>query len=478
MRLIVTFVAATLLLGLLGSDIGHPKDPKEPLKTLVKPSRNNHFTHLSHTWLNGRLELPGDPPGYKKRRHDDWAVVYTLTLADGSTVRGFPCKTHACDERKKSDRVETWRLAGGGERGFERGEIKKRARTWYVSFPPGPAVLMTPGVAIWKLKFPDKLFTLLIGALIPTILLGFLDRVRGASGKEGIGNALAVAALFVASPLLLLASHGRVWFTGQVCGALMTLLYVVFAHDLRRPALAGVALGMAVACRPHVLLAVAWFGYLWWRNEERDWKVLLRFAVPLALIGLPLAWHNYARFGSITEFGHAYLDIRWQTRMQEVGQWSTQYLRRNLQCAVWLHPVVGGEGPTIRYSIHGAGLLYCATWLFAAAAVPKKQWGRPAIHGLVAVAAAIALVPLFYQNSGQLQASYRFAVDWLGFVVVALALGGAFDRWKIAVPLLLLPTVLSLYSSWHFHRPAMVEGKPTSIFVNEPRGWPFEAEFE
>ena len=40
---------------------------------------------------------------YVEKHHDfdDWSVVWTLTLRDDTQVRGYPCKTSACEARRK-----------------------------------------------------------------------------------------------------------------------------------------------------------------------------------------------------------------------------------------------------------------------------------------------------------------------------------------------------------------------------------------
>ena len=55
---------------------------------------------------------------------------------------------------------------------------------WYVSFPPFPAVLMAPFVAVCGFTFNEVLFTLVFGALNVPLLYALLRRLA-ASGEEG-----------------------------------------------------------------------------------------------------------------------------------------------------------------------------------------------------------------------------------------------------------------------------------------------------
>ena len=77
---------------------------------------------------------------------------------------------------------------------------------------------------------------------------------------------------------------------------------------------------------------------------------------------------------------------------------------------------------------------------------------------------------LLYQNSGQLQTTYRFAVDWLPLVALAIAFGGGARRRWFA-PLVVAGMLFSAWSSWQFAR------APGRLFVVDPMGWPFESEY-
>ena len=474
LRLLAVFCAALVGLCVLAGS-----------ERLSKPSHDNHYSHLAAAWLDGHLHHEGKPPGWctpklrrakKCRRHtyDDWARVWTLELADGRTLRAFPCRTDAC-EQKRREGVESWLLVGSNHELVElrSREIERRRETWYVSFPPGPALAMLPAVALRGTDARDVLITCVLAALIPVVLLRLFDRERGFDEGRGREHLWAVAAWTFASPAAFVGAHGRVWFTAQIAGALCLSLYLMSGWRCRRPALAGLCLGLAVSCRPHLAFAVPFFVNEWWREtrgRDRLW-VALRFAAPLAIVGAVLMTLNWLRFADPFEFGHRFLDIRWQERMQETGIFSLDYLGRNLRCAFSLWPVWGGgpwEGRLPKVSLHGSSILLGAPWLFALVLGRERC---PQRWALLVSALAVALPGLLYHNSGQLQFSYRFAVDWLPLVLVALVFGGGARRpW---FPLLVvLGTTWQLYGAWLFGR------RPAQLFVTDPLGWPFEAELE
>ncbi|HSD30000.1 MAG TPA: hypothetical protein VLL75_22050, partial [Vicinamibacteria bacterium] len=84
-------------------------------------------------------------------------------------------------------------------------------------------------------------------------------------------------------------------------------------------ALGGACLGLAVGCRPNLIVLAAALPLLSARGAgsgaavrpdggrgRRVWREVLAVAVPLALVLVPLALYNHARFGSWTEFGASY----------------------------------------------------------------------------------------------------------------------------------------------------------------------------
>ena len=448
LRALAVFVVAFAILAVLaGAD-------------LLKPSANNHYTHMAQGWLEGRLALPGDPPGYP-RRHDDWGRVHTLTLKDGAVLRGFPCRTGACTERRRRERVETFFMTTGEVREVPLAQVARRSGTWYVTFPPGPALVILPGVALWGLGFPDILFTVIVGALIPALLLGFFARLRPGQWRE---HTAACAAWTLASPACFVAAHGSVWFTAQILASLFTVLHLGAAWNAGRPVRAGFWLGMAAACRPQLAFAAPFFLLEWWRQDRRP-TTLVRFFAPLAIIGIALAALNFARFDNIFEFGHRYLEIRWQERIQTHGMFSLHYLWRNLQAMLWLWPQVQLSPLQVRWSIHGMGLLVGSPWLLCLLRARDPLPQRP---GLWLAAIAVAVPALLYHNSGQLQFSYRFALDFLPFLLALLvAGGGARSRWFL--PLVLASAALQLRGAWLFQR------APGHLFVPD-LWWPFGPE--
>jgi hypothetical protein len=178
--------------------------------TLRSHTRYNHFALLAQSWLEGRLDLGAPPPTYTGKND------FSLYLG-----------------------------------------------RWYVPFPPFPAVLVLPLVALagGPEHFQDGQFFLWLAGIAPAVLFLALEKLRrtGRSGRaEGENYILALLFAF-GTVYFFSAEQGTVWFAAHVVGAALAALYLLFALDAERPALAGLMLGLGFATRTPLLFAFPLF---------------------------------------------------------------------------------------------------------------------------------------------------------------------------------------------------------------------------
>lgn len=362
---------------------------------LTRPSPNNHYVHLADAWLHGRLHVGSTAPGT-----NDWACFDTLE-------RG-PCPK--------------------GRYSFS-GPRAERYR-WYVSFPPLPAVLLLPLVAVFGLATLDALFWVLVAGLGPAlffVVLRFL-RESGRSARNRAEDLLVTAIFAVGSVYYFVAVQGTVWFAAHVCAVAFVCLFVLWSFGGRRPWLAGLALGLAVACRPATLFLAPLFLIEAMTTPTSDapgrisgpWiRRVARFAIPLALVGIALMWHNHARFGDPFELGHRFLQVRWRSRIETWGLFDTHFLPRNLTVFFLSLPWIIESRPFIRITRHGLALWFTTPNLL------WSLWPKRVDSTIVALWAAVvptALCTLLYQNTGWVQFGYRFSLDYLPLLLVLVTL--------------------------------------------------------
>src|SRR6185437_11286350 len=193
------------------------------------------------------------------------------------------------------------------------GDITPFAGRYYVSFPPMPAVLLLPFVAIAGPGFDDRLFSFALGG-VNVGLAYLLTRRLSHPGFAGPGVPLGRLEALTGALLLGFGSvhfyavaAGTVWYLAHVVCVLFLLLYLLECAGQGRPVVAGVALACAFLARaPALLGALCWLTMA--LRQPGGVRALAAqvfpFAMPLALAGAFLLWQNQVRFGSPADFGY------------------------------------------------------------------------------------------------------------------------------------------------------------------------------
>jgi hypothetical protein len=346
------------------------------------PSDNPHFVSLADSFLHGQLSVVGDRPA----SNNDWAQY----------------KDH-----------------------------------WYVAFPPLPALVILPAVAIWGSALWDRLFWALFAGLGPALLFVLLRHLREhADSRRSAREDLTLTALFAfGSAYYYTAVQGTVWFAAHVVAVPLIALYVLWAIRARRPFLAGLMLGLCAATRPTTIGLALFFLAETFAFARRGGPAaadgggriraaatkVLWFAAPIAVIGGFNLLLNWLRFDDPFEVGYRYLRIRWSGRIETWGLFNYHYLAKNLAVFLAALPWLSSHAPYLRVSRHGLAL-WVTTPAFLAVLWPKRA--STLMRGLAWAAGAVALVDLCYQNSGWIQFAYRFSLDYSVLLIALLALGG------------------------------------------------------
>jgi hypothetical protein len=384
----------------------------------------NHFALQAEAWLAGRLDLGGPPPGYTE--YNDFAV----------------------HEEK-----------------------------YFISFPPLPALLVLPSVALGgsAAATRDGLFFLWLAGLAPALLYVALERLvaLGLSARTWIENLLLAAAFAFGTVYWFSSVQGTVWFAAHVVGATCAAAALWASAGASNPALAGLFVALGFATRTPLLFAAPLFFFELARVTGRDGSKMLqpavRFAAPMLAVGALLAWHNAARFGDPFEFGHRHLDVVWRPRIERWGLFSTHYLGRNLGVMLASMPYLGVKGASFAVSAHGLALWITSP--FYVLALWPRSLGAPRrafFLALAITAAAVALPSLLYQNTGWVQFGYRFSNDFAVFLIAMIAVG----RRRLGLlfaALAVFAAAVNLFGAISFQRPGwekhyVFERKPNVIF--------------
>ena len=318
---------------------------------------------------------------------------------------------------------------------------------WYVSFPPFPAVVMMPFVALAGLAFNDVIFTIVFGALNVALFYRLARNVDPA--RPEWDHAIFALVLGFGTLAFSCAIRGEVWFTAETLGVTLTLLYLLAAHEAKHPVLAGLALGCAAITRTPLAFSFVFFlaealsvsgepglqrGVAQGREQGLRLQVqllagrlraalprLVPFALAVIAVGIPMAAMNAARFGNPGEFGHSHLYAnRVNQQIQQFGLFHYAFLERNLHSAFTRLPEISFH--PLKIGFNGEGLsLFVTTPLFFFLLWPRE---KPRLHRALWLTVALVAIPgFFYQNSGWYQFGFRFSLDYTPYLVLLLALG-------------------------------------------------------
>jgi len=344
---------------------------------------------------------------------------------------------------------------------------------WYVSFPPLPALLMLPLVALRGLVVSDVAFSVVMGALNVSLFYAVWARAsRGARASRAPTFGIWLCLLLgLGTPLWYCAALGSVWYTAHVVAVTCLCLYALEALGRNRPFLAGLWLGLGFLSRAPVLLAFPLTLSLGLRETRNSamWKsrlrengrflLLLALGVAPALLGQ--AAYNWARFGSSLEFGYRWMNSPGPLleRQATWGQFSLHFVAENLYTLLIRPPFVSLAPLSIEPNPWGMGLLLtCPAILLTLPALARIRETR--FLGLWLSILLVQLPSLLYFNTGSYQFGYRFALDWLplGILLIAVGTSGKLRWWGkmliVASVMMYLWGVLWMYPNfngqpWH-----------------------------
>ncbi len=308
----------------------------------------------------------------------------------------------------------------------------------YSPFPPVPAVVMAPFVAILGTAWVDTNWTTAIAGGVSAWLMWSVLLRLGL--ERSVARWMTVAFAF-GSELLFVGATGGQHHWPQVLALCLALAAFRLAIDGRWPVAAGLALGLAAGSRLPAVMAAPLFlaacaapaggvrpvlspGTI--RSVDRAGMIRAgRFAFGLAIPLVALGWYNAARFGSPVEFGYGLIVNPATGRSVLEEPWYAQgiesiaYVPRNLYAIFFRSFDFVEQAPWLRPNWMGTSILLTMPALLY---LIRARLRDPLVAWCL-LAAAMALVPdLLHGAVGFAQFGYRFILDALPYLWIALAI--------------------------------------------------------
>lgn len=332
-------------------------------------------------------------------------------------------------------------------------ELIPKDGVWYVPYPPLPAVLLIPFVAVFGPEFHQQIASGIfagIGVGLAWLVLGrfaLTTRVRlGLTAVFGFGTVL----WFV-------AEIGSAWYLSHVVAVMLSMAAILLALDRRWPFAVGLLLGCAALSRLPVALTAPFFlaliaGIGWPPRlpirPERTAAVrrVITFGLGAAIPGGIYLLYNVARWGTLADQSYVLIPGVLQDPFYvKHGILALEYIPRNLYAIFLRSWNYVDDPPFLQPSWWGLSL-FLTTPLFAWLARARIRDPRVA---WAAIGTALALVPIVtHGNVGITQFGYRFSLDVqpLLFVILATVFERGVSRWAWAAGA--ASVAICVYANW------------------------------
>lgn len=299
----------------------------------------------------------------------------------------------------------------------------------YSPFPPVPAVVLMPLVAlagvIGTAEPASNGYTAVVGALNVALAFWLLGRLGVALFPRQL---LTIGFAFTTHWWVAGMAGTHLW--AQTLGVTFTLLSLHLALGRRWPLLAGLALGLAAGSRLPMGLALplllAMYGTP--ANRWRPTRDHLAVLLGVAIVALPIAAYNVARFASPFDFGYAHIPSG-ETGLVTDEPWfrhgllSPLYIPRHLYAMLLQSFEWVDVAPFLRPSYSGLALTLSAPFLFLAAGAWRVRERQPIVPLALACVPLILLPDVVHGSWGFAQFGYRFILDAVPVLLLLLGWG-------------------------------------------------------
>jgi len=345
--------------------------------------------------------------------------------------------------------------------------------TWeghkYLPLGPLPAVLLIPFLPLLLLGVR----LVWIGYLFTALNVWLFYKVLGQAGVTGERRLWALLLFFASTGYLAVAVVGSSYFFAHITTVTFILAAIWETLGRRRPLVIGLLLGLAGMIRLTALFCLPFFLWLLWRSDGKseadstqsegansysvrstDYAIKLALlflgvAGPILLIGV----YNYLRFGNLLESGYnlATLTMPALSEARSYGLFSLVHIPKNLVMMIFQGPFPYPNAdapillfPYLRPSPWGMGLLYTSpALLYAFRASLKNRLNQACLLGTL-----VGMLPIItYYGVGWIQFGFRYALDFLPFVLLLAARGFPDPMSRLSRILVLVGTAVCIWGS-------------------------------
>ena len=296
---------------------------------------------------------------------------------------------------------------------------------FYVIYPPMPAILLLPQVAISGLKANQTLASVFWGSLNVSLVYLLMRKLTDNRRLQ-----IWMVLLFGFGTIhWYLASIGKAWFFAHVTAFFFLTLAVYETFTNQRPFLIGLLLGASYWSRLPTVLSLPFFLIMLsekWLRKSNDPSLGNINFTPLLKLGLGVGIfvilnfvYNYIRFGTPFDIAYSIVAKEYAWVFTE-GLFNISYIPKHLWIFFLKPPVLTSKPPYVMPSLMGMSILITTpAFIYSIFGGIRNKLALACWSAII----PIALLEFTYGNTGWMQFGYRFAVDFYPFLLVLTALG-------------------------------------------------------
>jgi hypothetical protein len=332
---------------------------------------------------------------------------------------------------------------------------------YYSVFPLGAVLSMMPLALLHKAHLLQRFDGRVLAALLASACAFFFFLLSG-TGAVSLGKRIMLALFPIFGTWTWCnLGFGGAWQVALGFALLGEVAALYFTLVKPRPFIAGVFFALAFGNRTELLLTAPVFLYLWfWQSAPSDcrsftqvqswlrdnWKILARFlAIPIAL-ALGTAAYNFARFGSILDFGYARIPRLAQEPWYQHGLFS-------LHAIPWNVFKMFFEGmddipifPFLRPHAFGCSIFLASPFLF----LLFREGGKFRAVCWIAIA-ALTFALWCHGNPGGWQFSYRYAMILLPWMFLLILGNGPAKITAVEMSIFAVSVAINGMATYQFH---------------------------
>ena len=326
-------------------------------------------------------------------------------------------------------------------------ELVRSGGKSYLIYPPMPAILLLPFVAIGGISANQLFLSFLLGGLnVSLVYLTFRRLTDDSELPVWMAVLLGFGTIHWYT-----ASIGSAWYLAQIASFFFLMLAVYFAVARPAPLASGLALGASYLSRLTTILSFPFFAVMLYGQSGRTGllgrlRSVILFSAGAAAFVLVNCLYNYIRFGSPFDVAYGLHTI--SAAKERVSPWfdqglfSLSYVKYHLYAFLLEPPYFVDKWPYIIPSMTGLSMLITTPAFLLVPFAGVRQ--RLALASWAAIIPTAFLI-FIKSGTGWTQFGYRYALDFYPFLLILTFLGtGGSLRWYHKV-LIILSVIVNIW---------------------------------